>query len=328
MEEDALLRTLIAWTLILVLGSSVGAQGTTPAARNANPPASAKTQAATVDPKAEKARLETEAANRLEMDRVLAEWENRSKQIKSLDVLFDRIDRSPGWGDQHYQGRAMLQSPDLACLQFQKYKLDGDRKRIYTKNKDGKVVAQMEPEPFERIVCTGKEVLQYSWDDRKIFVFPLDKQARQKALQQGPLPFLFNMKAAECKARYSMTLVQQTENDYVIGILPREDIDKDSFSKAFLWLSKKTFLPNQLWLYTIGDKERQEFKFAGDSNQIVANAPLASKWFQPTQYEGWKVVDNPNANGSAPTQGRAVVAPAQPPRRPGTQAAKPGTRPQ
>jgi TIGR03009 family protein len=321
-------RTLIAWTLTLAIASSAWAQGNAPAVKKANPPANPKA-AAPLDPAAEKARLEAEAANRAEMEKVLVEWENRSKRISSLDVLFDRVDVSPGWGNHHYQGRAMLQSPDLACLQFQKYKLDANGKRVFVNGKDGKPVAQMEPEPFERIVCTGKEVLQYSWDDHKIFIFPLDKQARQKALQQGPLPFLFNMKAAECKKRYSMTLLKQNETDYLIGILPREEIDKDSFSQAFLWLSKKTYLPNQLWLYTNGEKERQEFKFAGDSNKIVANSPLNANFFLANRFEGWKVIDNPNANGAPPAQGKAVVAPGQPPRRPANPAAaNPGGRTQ
>ncbi len=82
----------------------------------------------------------------------------------------------------------MLQSPDLACLQFQKYKLDAKGKPLFVKMKDGKAVPQLEPEPYERIVCTGKEVLQYSWDDQKIFVFPLDKQAAAEGPPARPAP--------------------------------------------------------------------------------------------------------------------------------------------
>jgi TIGR03009 family protein len=317
------LRTLIAWTLTLALGTSAWAQQM-PANKKPNAPAAAQPADAPLDAKAAKARMEAELAKkRAEMEKVLVEWENRSKKVTSLDVLFDRIDRSPGWGNQYYQGRAMLQSPDLACLQFQKYKLDPEGKPMFA-TKDNKLIPQLEPEPYERIVCTGKDVLQYSWDDKKIFIFPLDKEARQKALQQGPLPFLFNMKAAETKKRYSMTLLDQDPKDYLIGIVPNEEIDKDSFSKAFLWLSKKTFLPDQLWLYTVGGKERQEFRFAGDLNTIMTNSALDKKFFLPNRLPGWKVIENPNANG-APAQGKVVVPPAQPPRR---QAAQPVGRPQ
>jgi TIGR03009 family protein len=318
------LRTLIAWTLTLALGTSAWAQQQAPATKKANAPANAKPAAAPVDPKAQKAMLDADLVlKKAEMEKVLSEWEVRSKKIVSLEVLFDRIDRSPGWGDQYYQGRAMLQSPDLALLQFQKYKIDANGKKVVAK-KDGKLVPQLEPEPFERIVCTGTKVLQYSWDDKKIFIFPLDKEARQKALQQGPLPFLFNMKAADAKKRYSMTLLNQDEKDYLIGIVPNEEIDKDSFSKAFLWLNKKSFLPDQLWLYTVGNKERQEFVFAGELNTIRANTPLDQKFFLDARFPGWKAIENPNGNG-APAQGKVVVPPGQPPRR---QATQPAGRPQ
>ena len=55
------------------------------------------------------------------------------------------------------KGRAVLQSPDLACLQFQKYKVDADGKPLFVTGKDGKPkMPNLEPEPSERIVCTGK----------------------------------------------------------------------------------------------------------------------------------------------------------------------------
>ncbi len=320
------MRTLIAWTLTLAVGASASGQGVSPStakkAAQTTPPAT-KAPAAPVDAKVKPAQAQGEVdpvKAREEMERVLAEWEKRSKQVVSLDVLFDRIDRAPAWGDQYYQGRAMLQSPDLACLQFQKYKLDADGKPMFTAGKDGKKnVPMLEPEPFERIVCTGNEVLQYSWDDHKIFVFPLDKQSKMKALQQGPLPFLFNMKAAEAKRRYSMTLVNQNDRDYLIGIVPNEQIDKDSFSKAFLWLSKETFLPNQLRLYTIGEKEFQEFRFTGNYNTIKANTAMDKNFFVAKKIDGWKVIENPGADA----KGKPNVAPAigPPPRRAAAQPA-------
>lgn len=325
------MRTLITWTLTLAVGASASGQGISPSTtKKAAPPAApaARAPAAPIDTKVTPAKGEVDPVKaREEMERVLAEWEKRSKQVVSLDVLFDRIDRAPAWGDQYYQGRAMLQSPDLACLQFQKYKLDPKGKPMFTAGKDGKVnVPLLEPEPFERIVCTGNEVLQYSWDDHKIFVFPLDKQSKMKALQQGPLPFLFNMKAAEAKKRYTMTLRKQDDRDYLIAIAPNEQIDKDSFSTAFLWLSKETYLPNQLWLYTVGEKERQEFRFTGNYNTIKANTAMDKNFFVAKKIDGWKVIENPGADAKGKPNAAPAIGP--PPRRAATQpAANPVARP-
>jgi TIGR03009 family protein len=320
-------RTLMTWTMTLTVGSwaagVVSGQVTAPAQKRATAPAPAAKAAAPapLDANALKAKqLEDERALQ-EMNQLLDAWEAQSKKVTSLDVAFDRIDKlGAAWGDVYYQGRAMLKSPDLACLEFTKCKVDDNGKPLQPR--------QLESEPNERIVCTGKEVLQYQWDEKVVYVFPLEKEVRQKALQQGPLPFLFNMRADDAKKRYGMRVLKQDDKEYLISIVPREDIDKQSFSKAFLWLNKKTFLPNKLWLYPIGGKELQEFRFTG----ILANKPMDNSFFMPNlKMAGWKVILNPGGNGNnkpAPGDGANAgprVGQAQPARPAPQPAMRPGT---
>ena len=336
------MRTIVAWTMTLAVaaGTSTTAlaqqpQGTQAPAKRAvaNPAARpAQPAAAPVDPNAEKILQENFLRARAEMNALLDEWEKQSKQITSLDVEFERVDKAQAWGDQYFKGRAMLKSPDLACLEFTKIKLDANRKPIMAVSKDGKPARAVDADPTERIVCTGKEVLQYTWDDRKIYVFPLDRQLRLKTLQQGPLPFLFNMKAAEAKQRYSMTLTNQNAKEYLIEIIPRMQIDQESFRLAFLWLSKETFLPNQLRLYPVGSKEYQQFKFVGDRNTIKPNVPMDKNFFVFRPIPGWKVVYNPGETDKAapanPPQGAGAGVAAQPKRQAPQPAMGPANRPQ
>jgi TIGR03009 family protein len=340
------MRTIVAWTMTLAVGAWISGiaqaqqqqpQSIPPATKRAvAPPAAAgktaQPAAAPTDPNAVKVLQEAFIKAQAEMDTLLADWEKMSKKVYSLDVAFERIDRAKAWGDQYFQGRAMLKSPDLACLEFTKIKLDANGKPLMVTGRDGKPAKAVEAEPAERIVCTGKEVLQYFWDDRKVFVFPLDKQVRQKALQQGPLPFLFNMKADDAKKRYSMTLKKQSDKEYLIEIIPNLDIDKDSFSLAYLWLSKETYLPNQLWLYPVGKKERQEFRFTGDRNAIKPNVAMDSNFFAFTKIPGWKVILNPGEPGQGvlanPAQGAGAGVGAQPKRQAAQPAAGSTTRPQ
>lgn len=256
------------------------------------------------------------------MNAILAEWEVRSSKITSLDAVFDMINRNPGFGDQWYRGRAMLQSPDKCCLQFQLYKLDDDRKPIKLTDDKGKQTAKLEKEPEKRIVCTGTEVLQYMWENRVLTVYPLDKQARQKALQEGPLPFLFNMKASEAKQRYVMRLYKEFPGEYVIDIDPRMQIDGESFMQARLWLNKETFLPNQLWLVKPGGKEREEYKFNDANDKIVVNSPMDQKFFTFQNFQGWKTVVNKSGNEKPPGAAQAPRGAAVPRQ----QATQPGTR--
>ena len=77
------------------------------------------------------------------MEQLLVLWEKQSARLKSLDVKFKRVDHKPAWGDNElYEGRAMLQSPNLAWLDFKKVGVDKQNKPTLI--------------PHERIVCTGK----------------------------------------------------------------------------------------------------------------------------------------------------------------------------
>ena len=102
------------------------------------------------------------------------------------------------WGDEiHYEGRAIFKNPQLAYLDFKKIKT--------ARNAAGKLVPVPIPRtprndsttPEETIICGENEVWQYSYPVKQIFVYPLAKEQRQRALDEGPLPFLFNMKAEQ-----------------------------------------------------------------------------------------------------------------------------------
>lgn len=236
------------------------------------------------------------------MKRLLAVWEQRSALLKTLDVRITRVDKSPAWGDERYEGRAILMSPNLAWLDFQKVSHDD------ATNKDKLV-------PYERIVCTGAEVWQYRSDTRQIFIFPLEKENQKRALEEGPLPFLFNMKAAEAEARYEMALVNEGQGFYVISVVPRLQIDRESFSKAFLKLNGTNFLPDRIFLVSPDGKSTKDFTLtAVKSNQAVAPENFKGQVLGPP----WTVVRNPEGGGgappaAAPARGQATGIGARPP---------------
>jgi TIGR03009 family protein len=280
----------------------------------ANPPANQKKAApakAPTDPAVVKAQQEADLKALQAMNPILAVWEKRSAQVTSLDAVFDKIVRDKGFGDEWYRGRAMLQSPDKACLEFKKYKLDKDNKPIVQVDANGKKTAVLEKDPDTRTVCTGVEVLLYSWGSRSVTVYPLNKKAQQRALQEGPLPFLFNMKAAEAKQRYSMRLLKENEKQYLIGIVPLQEIDQSAFAQAFLWLNKTTFLPDMLWLLPVGGKNQEEFIFSGSNDKVMANLEMDPKFFKFQTFVGWKTVINKGDAGNPAAPGPVQAQPKQ-----------------
>ncbi|HEV3165800.1 MAG TPA: outer membrane lipoprotein-sorting protein, partial [Isosphaeraceae bacterium] len=198
---------------------------------------------------------------------------------------FSREDFDSKWQEKtFFQGRAILKSPDLAFLDFQKV-----------------VGKEMKLVPYEQIRCTGKEVYQYLNERKQIYIYPLAKQERQRALEEGPLPFLFNMKADEANARYLMNLISENIQYYVITIQPRKAIDKSAFIRADVVLDRATFLPAGLKLYLPPDgKDVQTYRFTGDGHFIKPNVEVNEQNFQGKVLNGWDIVRDPGPSAPAP----------------------------
>src|SRR5262249_41377051 len=182
----------------------------------------------------------------------------------------------------------------------------------------------------ERIICTGNEVWHYKIPGKQIFIYSLGKDQRQRALEEGPLPFLFNLKAAEAEKRYGMKLYRETKDSYYIAVYPRFDIDKESFSRAFVQLSrtqavgKEYLLPIWIEMISPDGKSTKDFRFS----QMKPNAAVEDSNFRgvvPTAKDSqgrqiW-TVHRPDDNAPPPQVGAAAPAgpasrqPARPKRR-------------
>jgi TIGR03009 family protein len=227
------------------------------------------------------------------MKRLLRVWEQRSAELQTLDVEIQRIDRRTGWADERFKGRAILKSPNLAWLDFKKEAEDPKKKQYVLVD-------------YERIICTGTEVWQYRSDAKQILVFPLDRQSQNRALEEGPLPFLFNMKAAAAEARYKMDLVKETPENYIISVVPLLKIDQEAFSKAFLQLSKRTYLPDRIFLFSPNGKDTKDFTLT----KVRPNEPVAMANFKGVRLpKPWVTRFDPGGEGQnqpAPPGGQDV----------------------
>ncbi len=249
-----------------------------------------------------------------EMGALLADWERQSALLKTLDVKIVRIDKSEKWGvDETFEGRAILKAPNLAMLHFDSVvQQPGQPKKLV---------------PHEQIRCTGNEVWQFNFGAEIVAVFPLDKDERKRALEEGPLPFLFNMKKAEALARYEMVLVKESpeQKSYIISVTPKQTIDQESFSKAFVVLDMEFLLPKRIFLISPNGKDSKDYQL----NDIKPNIKVSDANFQPVvpmkaakvdgKVQPWKVDRNPGGDvrPAGPNNGPAV----QPALRPGTRPA-------
>jgi len=279
-------------------------------------PAPAKAKAAATKPAAApKSTLVPQAQGpeaEAKLDDLLKRWETNSASVKSLDLDFIREDVAVDWGDvTEFRGRALLKSPNFAWLDSNKVALGDNGKKII--GKDGK------PEvlPHERIVCTGDEVWQYMAPTHQIIVHPLSKEAKQRALEEGPLPFMFNMKAEQARQRYDLKLEGENATLYAIDVKPLQEIDKESFSSAKLYLDKKLLQPVMLVLVDVNERDKKRYRFLN----IKPNVKVADSTFRGGEIKGWKL-ERGDAAAKTPTQPvrAAVKGPARqsaiPPARP------------
>jgi TIGR03009 family protein len=282
-----------------------------PGAGGAAPPAQRQTQATAPAPAPAAAPAASANANAnataaapappdpAKMKQLLKVWEQRSAKLKTLDVTIDRVDNSPAWGKEVFKGRAILKSPNLAFLDFKKLtQSEADPRKKELKD-------------YEQIRCTGTEVWQYRADTMQIFIFSLGKENQKRALEEGPLPFLFNMKAADAEARYQMSMVRETRDYFVIAVVPLLKIDQESFSKAFLKLNSQTYLPDRIFLVSPDGKSTKDFVLSN----VRRNAPVAEANFKGTILSTWKVVreEEGAASPRAAAPPRAAAAPVRQP---------------
>ena len=233
---------------------------------------------------------------------LLNAWASQSAKLKTLDVRIYRIDRDFRWKDEvHYEGRAIFKYPNLAYLDFSELKLAPNAKGQLAPVPDPNNPKARLKTRVETVVCAKDAVWQYLYKGKQIFIFPLAKGERQRALDEGPLPFLFNMKAQEAEARYDMTLEGENAQYYLVKVVPKLDEDKESFRFALLYLEKTYLLPAEIKLLSPDGKSSRDFLLSNP--KANKENEIDPKIFEGGVYKGWAVQKNPAAD--APRQGNA-----------------------
>jgi outer membrane lipoprotein-sorting protein len=266
---------LAAWLVCASLATAQGVADRPPAEKPVANPA--------IDPKGER------------MQDILAKWARQSTKLASLDLAIRRRDISDKWGTEEYEGRAMFKAPNLAWLDFNKV--------VVPKGDDPKAQARKLVH-HERIICTGKDVWQYRTKEHQIFIHELGKEQQQRALQEGPLPFLFNFSADNARKRYRMVLTREDATSYVILVLPLMNIDRECFSQALIQLDREYLLPTRIVLFDPEGRDRKDFMLS----KIKPNVKVADENFQGKRLgPPWKILVNKEGDAAAKQVGREAA---------------------
>ncbi len=178
-----------------------------------------------------------------EMKEILDEWEQKSARIKSLHGKHTRYVYNHVFElEKRAEGKFYVETPDKGRIDL--VGLPPEKKEVSKKRgpETGKPY-RIEADRGEMWICNGEEIVMVNGDEKTYEVAPLPKELRGTNIIDGPLPFLFGMKATDAEKRYQLSLLGQNDKSLTIQIVPRRQSDMDSYKVAEIRLDKKTYLP-------------------------------------------------------------------------------------
>jgi TIGR03009 family protein len=159
-------------------------------------------------------------------------------------------------------------------------------------------------------VCTGESIFEFNAPKKQLIERQLAPDMRGKAINNGPLPFIFGAKAAQLKQRYWMRDVTQPADvpqQIWLEAWPKRQQDAANFQHAIVVLGKRTFMPEALRIILPDGKNKQDYAFS----DTQVNDPLSilkGDFLPPIKPLGWTSVleaAQGNQQAAAPAEGPA-----------------------
>jgi TIGR03009 family protein len=240
-----------------------------------------------------------------EVDQLLFDWSEHTKQIKNLAGKHYRSVRDYVYGAETLaEGKFYVEMPDKGRLDISNYTAPepkaGDEK-LYTapNGTPTKLKIQFEKN-HEKWVCDGKVVRVISDTRRTYEEVPIPPNQQGANMIDGPLPFLLGMPPDKAKARYRFKLIKKVGDDRTwIEVKPRLPMDAAEWVRAYVLLNLKTYLPERVSLFKPGGTTETVYIFRDiDTNKrgLLQNF-FAGDPFRPNVLGYKREVHAPPAGG-------------------------------
>lgn len=177
-----------------------------------------------------------------ELEQVLRDWEAKSSQFQRMRGNQHRIIYDDTFGvEKHCDGEFTYEAPDKGSYQLEPSKIPKNSVSR-TKTKSGQPYT-LQAGDTERWVCTGEFIVQINDKEKTYSVIEIPPENRGKNIIDGPLPFLFGMKAEQAKMRYFLKLLPGREGQVWLSVKPRRREDAANWREATVIIDDQTFLP-------------------------------------------------------------------------------------
>lgn len=189
------------------------------------------------------------AAAQAKLQNTLTKWEQQTSATKTLETKFSRWHYDPAGAPSNIHSRKSdgiikYARPDKGLIRV-------DRLVYYIGMQDGQPQYKEQPGQFgEHWVCNGKQLIEFdrSAKECKIQDLPADMQGEQ--IISSPLPFIFNLDAAEIQRRYWVRQVAYDDPQVIlIEAWPRRQEDRSQYKLVQIALNAENYLPQALIMY-------------------------------------------------------------------------------
>jgi TIGR03009 family protein len=189
-----------------------------------------------------------------ELEKILQDWERNTARFKKLVGEFTVFKYETTFEiERRGEGKFAYEAPDKGDYVRRGIKIEKGQKS-QKMNKDGEPYT-LQTDSAERWVCTGKEIIRIDEKEKTYEKLPIPLESQGENIIEGPLPFLFGMKAQQAKMRYKMKLLKQDDAEIKLQVIPIRRSDAINWDKAIVLIDAKRFVPIAVKLYDTTDNE-------------------------------------------------------------------------
>lgn len=196
------------------------------------------------------------------LKRILEIWEWHGSRTTKLEGKHQRIIYDNTFNVMKLaKGEFYHEAPDKGRIDIQAVKVDPPPKNT---KKIGSKTFTMQSDTPEAWICDGAQITMVNLSRKEYQKVTIPPANRGQNIVDGPLPFLFGMKAEQAVKRYTLSLGKQNNPQkgvvHVVA-LPLWKQDAQQWSKAEVILNSKDFLPIAIQLTHPDGKDITVYKF-------------------------------------------------------------------
>jgi len=231
-------------------------------------------------------------------DDILKYWEWRSNKVQRYRCRFKRFEYDPVHVPDprvffsYAEGAIKYAAPDKGL-----FKVDNSSQVVLPLVQGEKPkYERRDPELNEHWVCDGKAIFEFNGRAKQLIKRDLPPEMQGKEIAQGPLPFLFNAKAADIKQRYWVRALDRPpkQKTWHLEAFPKTQQDAADFLKIHIIIAAdEDELPEAIILFH-RNKARTTYAFEQrEENWSVVIEKLNlfhREFFEPKAPSGWTKV--------------------------------------